>query len=277
MVGRQDNGAAGHFGRQMRKERLTRGWSIAELAKRMGVDAAHLGRVENGRRPPTEKLALACDAVFAERRGWFLEYYEESRTWTPPGFRDWPELEGKATRLSVWTPGVIDGLVQAEGYARALLATLPGATAEAIAGRLRSRTERQRRVLAREDPPAVRCIVDHAALYRLVGSPGTMAAQMRHLAAAAAMPHVTIQVLPAVAHPATQSGFMVTDSAGYAEHVIGGFAYTEAETVTALDRLFDSLRDECYRVSESLAIITKAGELWTGESPATQEPTAASA
>jgi hypothetical protein len=100
---------------------------------------------------------------------------------------------------------------------------------------------------------------------------------MRHLADVASLPQVTIQVLPAIAHPATQSGFMVTDSAAYAEHVIGGFAYTETETVTALERLFDSLRDECYRVSESLAIITKAGELWTGGSPATQVPTAASA
>jgi hypothetical protein len=56
---------------------------------------------------------------------------------------------------------------------------------------------------------------------------------MRHLAATAAMPlHVAIQVLPVAAHHATQSGFMVTDSAAYAKHVIGGFAYTEAETVT---------------------------------------------
>ena len=175
-------------------------------------------------------------------------------------------------------PGVIDGLMQAEGYARALLATLPGATAEAITGRLavaygttapRPYTPKTRR--------RSRCIVDHAALYRLVGSPKTMATQMDHLTEVANLPHVTIQVLPAIAHPATQSGFMVTDSAAYAEHVVGGFAYTETESVTALDRLFDSLRDECYRVSESLAIIRKAGTLWTGESPVTQELTAASA
>ncbi len=104
-----------------------------------------------------------------------------------------------------------------------------------------------------------------------------MATQMRRLIEVAAMPHVTIQVLPAVAHPATQSGFMVTESAGYAEHVIGGFAYTETVTVTALERLFDTLRDECYRVSESLAIIRKAGELWAGESPVTQGPMAGTA
>jgi transcriptional regulator with XRE-family HTH domain len=277
MGGTQNGNPAQHFGKQMRKERLARGWSLPELSARTGINAGHLSRIETGKRPPTEHVAMACDAAFPERKGYFLEYYEESRTWTPPGFRDWPELENKAARLSVWTPGIIDGLMQADGYARALLATLPGATAEAITGRLQSRMERQRRVLTRQDPPTVRCIVDHAALYRLVGSPKTMATQMDHLTEVANLPHVTIQVLPAIAHPATQSGFMVTDSAAYAEHVIGGFAYTETESVTALDRLFDSLRDECYRVSESLAIIRKAGTLWTGESPVTQELTAASA
>lgn len=260
----------------MRKERLARGWSLPELSARTGINAGHLSRIETGRRPPTEKVATACDAAFPERKGYFLEYYEESRTWAPPGFRDWPELENKAARLSVWSPGVVDGLVQAEDYARALLSTLPGATDEAVTGRLRSRMERQRRVLTREDPPTVRCVLDHTALYRCVGSPETMAIQMRHLAEVAGMPHVTIQVLPAVAHPATQSGFMVTESAAYAEHVIGGFAYTEPETVTALERLFDTLRDECYRVSESLAIIRKAGELWTGGSPVSRGPTVAS-
>jgi transcriptional regulator with XRE-family HTH domain len=48
MTGTNINGAAAHFGRQMRKERQLRGWTIAEMAKRMGADAAHLSRVENG-------------------------------------------------------------------------------------------------------------------------------------------------------------------------------------------------------------------------------------
>jgi transcriptional regulator with XRE-family HTH domain len=277
MIGTPNGTPAHHFGKQIRKERLARGWSLPELSARTGINAGHLSRIETGRRPPTEHVARACDAAFPERKGYFLEYYEESRTWAPPGFRDWPELENKATRLSVWSPGIVHGLLQTEDYARALLTTLPGATAEAVAGRLRSRLERQRRVLGREEPPTIRCIVDHAALYRHVGSPEAMAAQLRHLAEVAVVPHVTIQVLPAVAHPATQSGFMITDGAAYAEHVIGGFAYTEPETVTVLARLFDSLRDECYRVSESLAIIRKAGDLWTGESPVTPGPTAASA
>ena len=124
MSGTQNGSPAQHFGKQMRKERLARGWSLPELSARTGINAGHLSRIETGKRPPTEHVALALDAAFPERKGYFLEYYEESRTWAPPGFRDWPELENKATRLNVWTPGVIHGLLQAEDYARALLVTL---------------------------------------------------------------------------------------------------------------------------------------------------------
>ena len=209
-------GVGGHFGRQMRKERLAHGWSLPELSQRTGYDAGHLSRVENGKRPPTEALATACDAVFTERRGWFTDWYQESRSWSevPAGFRSWSELEDKAARLCDWMPGTITGLLQSEDYARAILATFPAVTEDTIATRLASRLERQSRVLAREDPPKTIFLVDELALYRQVATADVMAAQMRQLAATAAMPHVTIQVLPAVAHPANASGFVIADDAG---------------------------------------------------------------
>jgi hypothetical protein len=101
-----------------------------------------------------------------------------------------------------------------------------------------------------------------------------MAAQMRHLLEVAALPNVTLQVLPAVAHPATASELIIADNnAAYAEHLAAGGVYTEDETVTSLERLFATIRGECYRVSESLAVIRKAEETWTGASPPTAGPT----
>jgi len=62
-----------------------------------------------------------------------------------------------------------------------------------------------------------------------------MAAQLARLREAAAMPGVTLQVLPAVAHNANASGFIVADdAAAYAEHVAGGYVFTDEQTVTAL-------------------------------------------
>jgi transcriptional regulator with XRE-family HTH domain len=277
MTGTRINGMAGHFGRQMRKERLAHGWSLDELSRRTGINAAHLSRIENGKRPPTEKVAKACDAVFPERRGWYVDWYDESRTWAevPPGFRSWAEIEEKATTLHVWSPGIVHGLLQTEDYARSMLSTLQGATAEAVAARLANRMERQRRVMARDDPPSAWFIIDELALYRLVGSSEIMAGQLRHLLTVAALPRVTMTVMPAVAHPANASELIIADDAAYVEHMAGGFTYTDEETVSALAARFDSLRGECYRVSESAALIERLGETWAaGGSPLTRTPTA---
>jgi transcriptional regulator with XRE-family HTH domain len=243
MAANNGSGPATHFGRQLRKERVARGWSLREFSARTGINIGTASQIENGKRPPNENVALKCDEAFTERRGWFLEYYEESKSWMPPGLRSWAEHEDKAVRLKVWSPGIVHGLFQTEDYARVLIAALPGVTAEVAAARLASRMERQRRVLMREDPPQASYVVDHAALYRCVGSPEVMAAQMDHLAGIAAMPNVTMQVLPAVAHPATASELIIADNnAAYAEHLAAGGVYTEDETVTRLERIFATIR-----------------------------------
>jgi transcriptional regulator with XRE-family HTH domain len=281
MAGMVRNGVAGHFARQMKKERVAHGWPIAELARRMGgADPAHLGRVENGKRPPTQEIAAGLDAVFPGRRGWFADWLSESREWpeVPATFRSWPDYEDRAASIRTWTPGIVDGLAQTEHYARALIAVQPATTAEAASARLTARMERQRRVLGRQEPPPAWIIVDETALYRLVGSHEVMAAEMRHLLAVAAMPLVTLTVMPAIAHAANASGFVLADDAAWCEHLAAGGVYTDPQIVSALSARFDSLRAESYRASESAAMIVKAGELWTGGvNPATQMATGASA
>jgi transcriptional regulator with XRE-family HTH domain len=275
------NLAFSHFGRQMKKERGARGWSLPELGARMGafnngqgIDHGHLSRIERGVRPPTENIADLCDSVFPERNGWFREYYEESKSWTPPGLRSWAEYEDKAVRLKVWCPGTVHGLFQTEAYARVFIEALPPVPEEVITTRLANRMARQRRVLFREDPPVIACVIDHAALYRLVGSPEIMAAQMRHLIEVAKLPNVTMQVLPAVAHPATASELIIADdNAAYAEHLAAGGVYAEPVTIAHLGRIFTSIHAECYRASDSAAILRKAEEVWTGERALTAEPT----
>ncbi len=175
-------------------------------------------------------------------------------------------------------PGIMHGLLQTEAYASTLLQTSPGATSEMVTARLAGRMARQRRVLMRDDPPSAWFLVDQLSLYRLVGSAQVMAAQMGHLAAVAARPNVTLQVLPAVAHPANASELIVADSAAYAEHVAGGYVFTEEETVSRLTRLFNTILSESYRASDSAAMIEEVGQIWTaGASPATRTPTAARA
>jgi transcriptional regulator with XRE-family HTH domain len=167
--GRTGKGIAGHFGRQMRRDRLAHGWSITELAKRTGFNGAHLGRIESGLRPPSVGVADALDKAFPERRGWYLQWLDDIRSApeVPATFRSWSDYEDRSATLRVWTPLIVDGLFQTEEYARALIA-LAGVSGEVAAARLEARMERQRRVLGR---CRVSYVLDQSALYRLVGSP----------------------------------------------------------------------------------------------------------
>jgi hypothetical protein len=220
----------------------------------------------------------SCDQQFTERRGWYSTYYEESKSWVPAAFRNWAEVEDKAVTIRSWTPSFIDGLLQTADYARAQLETATGVTAEVVSARLTNRMQRQQRVLYRLDPPAAWFVVDELSLYRCVGSPEIMAAQMRHLAEVARMAHVVIQVLPAVAHPAGASSFMLADNSAYAEHVASGFVYTDGQKVTDMERLMATILSESEKASESLAMIERLGETWaTGVSPLTAMRTAGSA
>jgi transcriptional regulator with XRE-family HTH domain len=274
-------GVAGHFGKQLRRDRLAHGWSLAELARRMGgVDPHHLGRVESGRRPPTARLADKLDAVFPERRGWYLQWLDDIRTAPeiPPTFRSWSDYEDRSATLRVWMPGIIDGLAQTEEYARALIAMAPGITAATADSRLNARMERQRRILDREQPARVILLVDEMALYREVGNAATMAGQCRRLLAVAAMPAVTMQVMPAIAHTSMASGYLIADDAMWCEHVVSGGVYTDPQTVMTVTAKHDNLRAECYRASESLTLIERLGTAWeTGVLRPTVPVTGASA
>ena len=170
------------------------------------------------------------------------------------------------------------GLLQTEAYARALISVQPDITQETVSARVAARAERQKRVMVRDSPPSARFVIDELSLYREVGSPEVMASQLRRLLEVAAMPRVTVQVLPAIAHPVNASGFLMADDAVWIEHAAGGFVYTDEETISALAVRFDALRGECYRVSESAALLERLEAIWkAGASPLTRTATAGTA
>lgn len=260
-----------HFGRQVRKARREKGWTIRELAAKAGISGGHLSNIENGKRGVSERRAQVFDRLFPDRRGWFSEYHQDSQIWAPPGYRDWAAEENKAAHLRVWCPGALDGLVQTGDYARALFETVPGVPPAVINARVAARLERQKRILHRRNPPSVWIGVDEVALYRLVGSSEIMASALDNLLAVARLPHVTVQIMPIVGHGATGSELIVADSAAaYCEHLAGSYTYTDDETVAELDRTIVSIQSECYRASETVRMIERARDIWArGGSPLT--------
>jgi hypothetical protein len=247
---------ASHFGRQVKKERLARGWSLPKLAEVTGIDNGHWSRIENGKRPPTEKIALAADGAFPERRSWFYEYWSELQVWSevPSYFRPWSEHELQSGTLRAWSPGNLHGLLQTDGYARAQIAMEPRMTPERLAERVANRIARQQRVLFRDDPPEAWFLVGAASLRNIPGYVRTP--QLQHLLKVAELPNVTVQVVPLESwHPGTSAGFIVADHAAYTEGVTAGQVYADEDSVSAFGVRFDSIRGEAMRVSESVALI----------------------
>jgi len=169
--------------------------------------------------------------------------------------------------------------LQTEDYAKALIAVEPRVTPESAVIRLEQRMERQRRLFGRDEPPSAWFIIDELCLYREVGSAAIMAAQVRRLREVAALPTITLQVLPGVEHCANASAFILADnSAAYVEHLVSGYVFTDGDTVTDLAEKFDSLRSECYRASDTAALLEKVEGTWkTGGSRVIRAATAVTA
>lgn len=126
-------------------------------------DSRVLGRSCGGRGEPAEGI----------RRDARLFRSLRTRGVYPGWFAAWPDKEGAARRLRSFSLVVIDGLLQAPDYARAILRTRVGATAEELDKAVSLRMDRQR-ILAREDPPELWAIIDEGTLRRPVGSPEIM-------------------------------------------------------------------------------------------------------
>src|SRR5947199_10864164 len=96
---------------------------------------------------------------------------------------------------------------------------------------------RQRRLAGNENPLRLVAVVGEAALRNPIGAPEVMRAQLAHLAEAAALPTVTLQVLPAHLgpHGSLASGFTILSfgdrdepDLAYVEHALGA-AHIEGE------------------------------------------------
>ncbi len=143
----------------------------------------------------------------ANARGWWHHYGDVLPAW----FRAFVGLEEAASLIRAYEPQAVPGLLQTADYARALTrAGFPAAPAAEVERRVALRLARQA-LLTRPDAPHLWAVVDEAVLHRRVGGPGVLGAQLDRLLEAAALPNVTLQVLPlaAGAHPAMFGPFHV--------------------------------------------------------------------
>ena len=185
-------------------------------------------------------LALSRDA---SKPGWWHSYGDVLPSW----FRAAAGLEESASLIRAYEPQVVPGLLQTEGYIRAITAaSSPAATEDSTERAVALRLARQQ-LLGRPDPPEYRVVLDETVLRRTIGGHKVMRAQLEHLIQAAGQPQVTIQVIPFAAgwHPALYGMFNIFR---FPAAQLPDIVYTEALTgAYYLDK-----PDESARYTEAL-------------------------
>ena len=203
----------------LRALRTEHGWTVDQVAQRLLVSPSKVSRLETGQRGASPRdIRDLCDLYDVDEalRLQLTELAAEGKQHALARglpYATYVGLESEATAISDFGLGVVPGLLQTAGYARAVLRAMrPGHSDDAIELRVKGRLDRQRRLSA-EDAPRFHALIDEGLLHRVAGSPETMRAQLDHLVAASRQPNIAIQVLPFAAGvlPVTNNKFIILE------------------------------------------------------------------
>jgi transcriptional regulator with XRE-family HTH domain len=256
---------------ELRKLRDQSGLSISDVAEKLGWAGSRISRIETRQLGITaadlRKLLdvygvdeqaywddLADLARRANERGWWQSY---SRAVIPSEYGDLITLEAEAATIRIYQPELVPGLLQTQGYARAVIrAGRKSDTTADVDRRVEVRLERQH-ILRRSEPPPprVHVILNEAVLRRRVGGHEVMREQLDYLMVDRDPPNVTIQVLPfeAGAHPAmvgpfTMMNFLDPSDLGvvHLEHPTTALFLETAEELRAYEEIWDDVQGSAY-------------------------------
>lgn len=211
----------------LRKHRLASGRTIEEVAVHLECSPAKVSRMETGivKVGPQDLRAMlelyevggaTWDALFdlvrqARARGWWEAYADV----VPPDSARFYGLEDGAELIAQHVASLVPGLLQTEGYARALVGSVSGLDPAIVDRRVELRLRRAR-LLDRPDPPGLDILLDEAVLRRVIGGRAVFAEQLRYLLEIADRPSVSLRVIEfgAPVHPAVGVTFTVFRFAG---------------------------------------------------------------
>ncbi|GHI39653.1 helix-turn-helix domain-containing protein [Streptomyces violascens] len=234
-----------HFGSEVQLERERLGMKRAALGKAANCGYSLVAKVETGERVPTLEFAQACDRMFPHSNGRFVRLWPLALRYAfPPWFRAYVELEEKATSVRMFHPQLVPGLVQTEGYARAVLRTGRPTNLDDL---VTARIERQR-ILTREKPTRLWLVLNEVVLRNVVGTKDVMRAQLAHLRDLAENPAHRVQIIRDNGkHHGWASPFSLLSFSEGADvvHVDGfpkGYVLAETDDVASAQDAYDLLK-----------------------------------
>ncbi|MGA4860013.1 MULTISPECIES: helix-turn-helix domain-containing protein [Streptomyces] len=262
---------------RLRALRAEAGITGGELAARCGWTHSKSSRIENARTPPSpddiRRWCAACDAsgqardIVAESlnaESQYVEWRRRVRTGMRQLQDSYLSLYRSTGLFRVYSPTLVPGLLQTEGYAQAVLSAnarvleVPN-DAEAAA---RARVDRSR--IIHERGHRFVFLVEEAVLRYQLGDHDAMAAQLGHLLTAGALPAVSLGVIPDATPARTlwpQEIFHVYDDTLVSiETLTARVTVTQPSEIALYLRAFEELRSMAVYGAEARALVVRAIE-----------------
>jgi len=210
------------LGTDLRRLREAAGLTCEQAAAHLDCSASKISRIETARVPARaidvqalcqlyqasdEQVAvLVALARESKTEGWWQRFDGVLPDW----FGTYVGLEAEAATIRTYEIQLVPGLLQTEGYARALFETAELGAPESVEVGVAIRRSRQE-VLRGESPPQYWAVLSEAVLHRLVGGPAIMRDQLLYLVEMSELRNVTIQVIrwDAGAHPGMGTPFVI--------------------------------------------------------------------
>ncbi|MDX3771246.1 MULTISPECIES: helix-turn-helix transcriptional regulator [unclassified Streptomyces] len=261
--------------RQLRELRQDAGLTVTQLAAKCGWHHAKTSRIENAKTPPSirdirdwcatcQAPASADDLIAASRHAETL--YTEWRRRVRTGLRQlqdsYVQLYRSTGVFRVYSPTLVPGLVQTEGYANAVLSTnarlldIPDDGAEAAAARI------ERSQVIRE--PGHRCLllVEESVLYFQLDTAESAAAQLGHLLSVGALPAVSLGIIPMATRERAlwpQETFHVYDDTLVSVELLSAQVnITQPSEIELYLKAFEQLRSMAVYGADARALIVRA-------------------
>ncbi|WP_159037140.1 helix-turn-helix domain-containing protein [Streptomyces specialis] len=271
------------LGLMLRGRREQKGVPARAAARHLGCSVTKISRLETGRgrfqlsgqevakllafygEGDPRMLADVQELVWrANQRGWWLAYQDLVPGW----FELFVGLESSASIVRVFEAFHMPGLLQTEGYARALMqAGVPLAQNEEIGRRITFRKTRQEALTRPHGALKLWVVIDESVLWRRVGGKKVMIEQLEHVLTMMKRPNVIVQVLPfdadIPAHagvPITMLRFQAPDlpDVVYLERTDSAEYLDEASRTETHMRILDNLSAVAMTKRDSRALIESA-------------------
>jgi transcriptional regulator with XRE-family HTH domain len=264
------------LGRELRKLRDTKSWTMDDAAKQIGCSVSRISRIESGEIKPRPgdvmELLMAYEVPLEGEPGKSLltltRELRQSGWWQrldalSGRYATFIAYETEALELRNFEPTLVPGLLQTPEYARAVNSVGRETDAEAIEQRVRARLTRQEVLTRKPSPLRLHAILSEATLLFEVGGPEVLRAQLEHIGNLAGRPNITVQVLrfAAGATLADRGGFAILSferdepPLGYVETPAGELFLESPREIGRLTAVFDHLKTLAMSPAESVKFI----------------------